>query len=279
MVTPCRFDSILTLPKLFLHAVQVTAMSDSISAMQFQLSTDARVNAIINTLVTKGYLQPSRLPTPDVRHITLKCTREGCGYVFLESNNKTNAYMQPIAHMFFHRWEAGKVMNEAVNSELTTLWVRHQPNGSDYISPPPKRTKKRSAPPTPEGVSSVLERSGSSPSQLKQECLTDTAYMVAASCLSFNWFTHTAVKRWFKSMGATFSPTRLEVTAAVNKHGSACQMQLLQRLSESEYSTTVAIDSVTNTNHHKIWSVVLLNNGQAWCKLTLLRCWTTTMRW
>jgi len=239
-------------------------MVDVITSLQYTLNTEPRVNAVINSLISKAYLHPNKFASPLVKHLTLHCCRPNCGKVFLDCTNKNNQYSLPIAHMFVHKWEAGRVMMEAVNAEATAMSCKRQGNNCAYISPPPKRVNTRSAPSTPEQSSSVLERAGSCSTQEKHDCMEDTAHMIAANCMPFHWFSKPVSRKWFASMGAVVAPTKHEAVAAVNMHGDRALQKVIKHLGDSEYPCTMAVDSVTNVNHHKIYSVVLLNKGQPW---------------
>lgn len=88
--------------------------------------------------------------------------------------------------------------------------------------------------------------------------------MVAASGTSLRWFRRAFVQQWFAAIGALFSFTTADVTTLISKHGKLTKEAVLNRLVHSSAPVTVATDSVTNINGDKIYSVLLLADGEAW---------------
>lgn len=240
-------------------------MTDDISVRRFDLSTDRVVNATINGLLQKRYLITEDSAITATKHITLRCGHATCPVSWSAKVNSSTAYAHPLAHMFRHHWDGPTLGQQAAYAVLERIASAGQSGVVDYVSPPPKQLKKSKAREVvAESSTSPMRAASGNWVEMKSECLKDTAYMVASTYLPFNWFTTEAVKRWFTSLGSCFAPNVGEVTLAVQVHGQEVLADTLRTLSSSPFGTTLAVDSVTNVNHHKIYSIVMLHQGEAW---------------
>lgn len=240
-------------------------MSDDPTLVRYTLSTDLVVNAMVNAMLQKQYLKTCDPAIASTKHIALQCGRAGCSKAWSQSVNAATGYCHPLFHMYRHHWQAPADAMEAAHAQMERLSSAGRRGTVEYVSPPPKATKKTNKPSAtaPDSYQLTRGQSGSYYDQ-KRECLKDTAYMMASTYLPFRWFRSDVVQRWFTSLGSTFQPTIDEVKLAVMVNGQQVMFDTVKALSSSQSAVTLAVDSVTNVNHHKIYSVCLLHEGQPW---------------
>ena len=225
----------------------------------FSLNTDERVNSMINALLEARYVTTDVAANINVDHMMLQCARSGCLMSHTIETNKCHGYKNVLVHALMHRWNAGAIM---ANACMATGNQQVRLAGGDPTVPrssPPKRIRKR-----PSADSSSPIRSTSSvmsPRSSIDQCM---AIMLAGSRLPLHWLTLSHVTDWLAAMGSTYSPTLLQVTAAVKKYGQETKQTVVEHLVKLRKPVTVATDSVTNVNHHKIYSVVLHCDGASW---------------
>jgi hypothetical protein len=233
-----------------------------------KLSTDGRTQSMINALIRHGYVteppSDSVSAGPSVKsHMPLKCLRNSCGETWSAVTLAKCSYKDAIFHVLLHRWDAGNVMQRAVDEHLQQLAGNGASDSEQWISPPPKLTRKRK----PEESSSVTSspmRATSSAQTSRNAAEQAMAHMIAGTRLPLSWIDDPLVRKYHTAIGAQFEFNRQSVTSAVQHHGKRSASELLKRLRETRELITVAIDSVTNVKHHKIYSVVLLGRGTAW---------------
>ena len=232
-------------------------VSEPSSPSSYQLATDQRTTHAVNTLVDRGYVSVIDEGEENNRHIGLKCNRGNCDAVWKASANRKNAYSHMLQHVLFrHGWDAITVVQ-------TAHMQKYAPSTDvdvNVISPPSRRYRAKRA--RPDDPSTPL-RSSSSVGGMADP-LKATALMVASSRLALRWFSLPFVREWQLAIGGTRLVGREAATDAVRQYGTETKKDTICYLAGSNQTVTVAVDSVTNVNQHKVYSVVLLSEGKAW---------------
>jgi hypothetical protein len=232
------------------------------SPTSYHLRTNERTAHAINVLLQCGAFIITEETDGETKHVGLKCTRRGCAAGWSAEVNKKVRYSSAIEHAFFsHGWNAIDIVNQAHKQTYPPVHMLGEDEqiDADFISPTQQRYRKRAR---VAGSSTPLRASSSV--GLPQDRVAATAVMVASSRLALRWFDRPWVKEWQEAMGVAHTIGRTGATAAVLTEGAKVKESVIRRLAESRAPVTIALDSVTNINQHKIYSMVLHCKRESW---------------
>lgn len=255
------------------------------------VSLDSRINAVLNQLASSDFITSIgtvAVPPNNKIHHDIRCCRETCMKRFTAASNSKDAYHSVISHVVLHCWDAGKYVSAAVRQYVVNNMLNGLPDDSQtsaaddveqfletFISPD-RGTKRRRSPTGGSpirsgsiGGNATTDNSQSTDVAMVMACEKIDTYkllarMIAAQHLPITVFDGPVARQFLQAGGFKYQYSREEVTVAVNNTGAKVRQETIDMLKRENMYVTMAVDSVTNTNHHKIYNTMLLCNGVAY---------------
>ena len=237
--------------------------------------TDERNAVRLTALVAHRKVQVCQVEKVNntVKGVGLQCLRDGCMRQFDACKNKKDAYLSVLGHVGMHNWNAGAIMDEAVRalhedkdrlvkaspSKRSKQW--HQTGEGQLISPPKGKSSKR--PSRTNSTTSLPERSYTNTCSDRIKIVTQLAITIAALNLPLSIVDRSTWRQFMEIIGCPFNLTRADVCEAMQEVETSVMQSVVVRLVAPDVYASLAVDAVTNINHDKIYSFILICRGRA----------------